>query len=581
MTPALFSRVQSHLEKIYPNKDSKSLAERAVSTFKLDDPALFLPTPDNTEPWSQEDIALITYGNSITAPDQRPLKTLDHFLDTYLNKGFSIVHILPFFPYSSDDGFAVMDYYRVNPALGNWEDVTRISQRCRLMSDLVLNHTSSRSYWFENFKKGVDPGKDYFVTVEPECDLSRVVRPRTSPLLREVPTPDGPRHVWCTFSHDQVDLDFKNPEVLFEFLAIIRYYLDKGVEIFRLDAVAFLWKEACTTCLHLAQTHEIIKLFRTLLGAGFPRALIITETNVPSNENLAYLGQGDEAQVVYNFPLPPLLLHTMVSGDSGALTGWLKTLPPVMASTTFLNFIASHDGIGLRPVEGLLSDLDMDRLITCMKTFGARISTRALNDHQDNPYEINISLWDAMKGTVETGPDPWQLPRFVCAHAIMLCLQGIPAIYIHSLLGTENDTDRRDNLRSNRAVNRHIWEYDDLKKALADSEDHHHKVFHRIRDLVLLRKKQPAFHPDAAQMVLDTDSKTLAVVRKKDSGPDAQTILCLFNIWDKPVDLGMPKVNGEVGPCSRATDLITGKSIPVDGTLLLAPYGFVWLSFED
>lgn len=117
----------------------------------------------------------------------------------------------------------------------------------------LVNHTSSRIRWFENFKKGIHPGKDYYVTVDPERDLSQVIRPRTTPLLREVATPDGPRHVWCTFSHDQVDLDFNNPDVLMEFLPIIRHYLDNGVQIFRLDAVAFLWKEICTTCLHLAR----------------------------------------------------------------------------------------------------------------------------------------------------------------------------------------------------------------------------------------------------------------------------------------------------------------------------------------
>ena len=214
---------------------------------------------------------------------------------------------------------------------------------------------------------------------------------------------DGARQVWCTFSHDQVDLNFKNPQVLMEVLNIIAFYLKMGVRLFRLDAVAFLWKEPCTICLHLEQTHEIIRLFRTLIGHVAEDALIITETNVPSLENFSYLGRGDEAHIIYNFPLPPLLLHTLVTGDSRALIQWLKTLPSPMPGTGWLNFIASHDGIGLRPVEGILSDLELDRLIEGVKTFGARISVRALNDHQSNPYEINISLWDAFKGTLEEG----------------------------------------------------------------------------------------------------------------------------------------------------------------------------------
>lgn len=570
-------RVKAHFEKIYPEQDHDAFTRRALDIFRTGP----LPAPGPAPPWSQEDMVLITYGNSIMAPDEMPLKTLYEFLTHRLGDLFSIVHILPFFPYSSDDGFAVMDYNKVNPALGRWEDIREIAERWRLMADLVINHTSSRAYWFENFKKGEHPGKDYYVTADPCCDLSCVIRPRTSPLLREVPTPQGPRHVWCTFSHDQVDLDFKNPEVLFEFLAIIRFYLEQGVRLFRLDAVAFLWKELCTTCLHLAQTHEIIKLFRTLIEVFAPDALIITETNVPSLENISYLGEGDEAHLVYNFPLPPFLVNTMVTGDSRLLVQWLKESPDLAPGTTCLNFIASHDGIGLRPVEGYFSDDQMADLLACMKAFGGRISTRALNDHEANPYEINISLWDAMQGTIEGGPDAHQLARYLCAHAVMLCLKGIPAFYIHSILGTENDVERRANLRSNRAVNRHIWEFDRLTAFLDDPASHHARVFSSLSDLAALRRTQPAFHPDAYQAIHDLGASVVAVERRtrKEAGGENQTLFCLHNITDRETQITLPDLSCPLK--QDGVDLLTGTPMEKEGRYLLPAYGFFWISFSD
>ena len=572
----LLDEVSAYLKSIYPEKDIDALARQAIVIFEPIHDALDDACVTGIPLWSEKDIALITYGNSLEEEETRPLRTLDRFLRDYTRDRFSIVHILPFFPFSSDDGFAVMDYYTVNQSLGDWEDIGQIAGRCRLMADLVINHTSSRTRWFENFKKGIHPGKDYYVTVDPESDLSKVIRPRTSPLLREVATPDGPRHVWCTFSHDQVDLDFKNPDVLMEFLSIIRHYLDNGVQVFRMDAVAFLWKDICTTCLHLVQTHKIVKLMRTLIQAHNPRAMIITETNVPARENLSYFGIGDEAQVIYNFPLPPFLLNTMVTGNSKGITDWLKSNPDIMISTTCLNFIASHDGIGLRPVEDYFTHNEMKRLLDLMKDFGGRISTRALNDQKDNPYEINISLWDAMKGTMENGRDDLQTDRFICAHAIMLGLKGIPAIYIHSLLGTENDYDRRTNLRSNRAVNRHIWNYPELCKKLADPEDHHHQVFSRLCTLMDIRKKQTAFHPDAGQTAFNISRKVVAFQRRPDEDTNAPALLCIHNICDKTVVIlstDLPEKWRKSGG-----DLISNNLVQLDNGLTLAPYQSLWIT---
>ena len=418
-------RIASQLSNIYPQQDVGSIADRLLAAMGLEKSLNDAPAAEQY--WDEQSIAVITYGNTFAEQDEKPLKSLFGFLHKYLRELIDIVHILPFFPSSSDDGFAVTDYTGVNEELGDWDDVERISAEYRTMSDLVINHCSSRNPWFEQFKRGQAPGRDYFIEADPGEDLSMVVRPRTSPLLSRVETVNGIRHVWCTFSHDQVDLDFRNPEVLVEFVRIIRLYLNRGIQIFRLDAVAFLWKQAGTDCLNLEQTHEIVRLLRTLIEHHTPAAVIITETNIPNRQNLTYFGNGNEAHLIYNFSLPPLLVYSLISGNCKYLKTWMMSMPPARFGTTYFNFIASHDGIGLRPIEGHLSDEETQGFIDTMQAFGGMVSWRALGGGQKKPYEVNIALYDALKGTIENGADDMAEKRFICAHAIMLALEGIPA----------------------------------------------------------------------------------------------------------------------------------------------------------
>ena len=277
-------------------------------------------------------------------------------------------------PYSCDDGVAVIDCSCVNEAIGDCRDIALIAGTVKVMANVVINHRSGRGQWFESYKQDRDPGRGYFIEAPSDADLSAVVRPRTSPLLAPVETARGTRYVWCTFSHDQVDMNFANPQVLIEFARILRHYPDEGVRWLRLDAVAFLWKEIGTPCIHLPQTHEIVKLLRLLVETAAPGVVIVSETNVPNRENLTYFGNGNEAHVIYNFSLPPLIIHTLISGDCRHLKTWLMTMPPAMDGTAYLNFIASHDGIGVRPVEGLLSSEELDDLIATMQRFGGQVT---------------------------------------------------------------------------------------------------------------------------------------------------------------------------------------------------------------
>ena len=575
MKTVLSDKIEHHIRAIYGSTISceiTDLADQLIGIMRLESGEV----RDNQyhNHWSEKDSIVISYGDSILEKNQKPLRTLKSFFDKYLKDSVNGVHILPFYPFTSDDGFSVLDYSSVNPSLGDWVDIQDIARDYSLMADLVINHCSARSLWFENFIKGREPGRNYFVTASPEDDLSAVIRPRANDLLREVKTARGTEYVWCTFSHDQVDLNFKNPQVLKEFVGIIRQYLDYGIRLFRFDAVAFLWKEIGTSCLNLEQTHEVVRLLRTLIEQARHDAIIITETNIPNRENLAYFGNANEAHCIYNFSLPPLLLHCLHSGNCGPLKQWMMSMPPARNGTAYFNFIASHDGIGLRPAEGLLSEEEIDALVVAMHKFGGLISWRSVDNGERKPYEINISLFDALQGTSK-GADHLGLERFLCAHAIMLALEGIPGLYIHSLLGTTNDYKRAENSGHNRAINRHQWDYQILETELSNPQSTHHQVFNQLNKLIKTRSEQPAFHPNATQFTLHLGSKLFGFWRQ--SLDRQQSIFCISNISDQQQALALSDIN--LIDNETWHDLISGfKFTAADSIMTMQPYQTLWIT---
>ena len=491
--------------------------------------------------WSEKDQWVICYGDSILDEGTPPLAVLDTFLQSYLGDAISGVHVLPFFPWSSDDGFSVIHYREVNSELGEWAHIQTLASHYDLMADLVLNHVSRESLWFVDYLTGSLPGRDYFIEVDPDTDVSQVTRPRSSPLLVPISTRRGTRHVWATFSEDQIDLNFENPDVLLEFVGILLFYLQQGVRIIRLDAVAFLWKRLGTSCIHLPETHTVVRLLRAIVDEIAPGTLLITETNVPHAENISYFGlerlakgAPDEAHMVYQFALPPLLLHTLTRGEATTIQTWLNSLPVLPEQCTYLNFTASHDGIGVRPLEGLLPDHERDALLELMHRFGGFVSMRSNPDGSDTPYEINITWFEAMCGT-RRGPDPWQIARFLCSQAIMLSLQGIPALYIHTLTGTLNDVEGVERSGRLRSINRRRWQLEELALLLESPSTPTHDVFHALHRLLVQRRQEPCFHPNAPQRVIDTPPELLAIER----GPlrNGRRLLSLYNVTDGKFDL--------------------------------------------
>ncbi len=412
---------------------------------------------------------LITYGDQFREAQRPPLQSLGAFLDESVGDLIGGVHLLPFYPYSSDDGFSVIDYYQVAPQLGTWQDIAALGTAYRLAFDLVVNHVSAQSTWFQRFLEGVPPYTGYFLVLDPATDLSNVVRPRTTPVLTPFPTAEGERYVWTTFSADQIDLNFQNPLVLLEMIDVLLFYVAHGAQIIRLDAIAYLWKVPGTSCIHLPQTHAVVKLLRAILDLTAPAVQLLTETNVPHAENISYFGDyaGDEAQMVYQFPLGPLTLHTLLRGDATTLADWVDGLPELPPGTTFFNFTASHDGIGVRPAEGLLTAEEVQRLVESTLAHGGQVSYKANADGSRSPYELNITWYDALNDPSLPAP-VLDVARFLASQAIMLALAGVPGIYVHSLFGSRSCERCREETGQARSLNREKFWLGEIRRDLAD-----------------------------------------------------------------------------------------------------------------
>lgn len=563
------------LRRIYSEKQVEILLEQLLEELQR----ALVPCSEelSSRLWNEQDVILISYGDSICAAGQLPLQSLCSFLKQQLSGLISIVHLLPFFPYSSDDGFAVVDYRQVNPELGDWSQVAKINQDFDLMIDLVINHVSSQHRWFQQFLQNAEPGRDYFISPPVSADLTQVVRPRQSPLLTEVETAVGPAKVWSTFSADQVDTDFSNPDVLLEYIRILLFYLRQGARFVRLDAVAFLWKEWGTSCLNLPQTHEIVKLLRDLLGAVAPQTVLLTETNLPHQQNLSYFGDSDEAHMVYQFSLAPLLLHGLFRGTSLYLCEWARTRCNAPPGCTFLNFTASHDGVGMRPLEGLLPQGEVDLLLKGMEKFGGSVSYKANLDGSKSPYEINIGYFDALKGTW-LGDDCWQIARFLLAQTLMIGLRGIPALYIHSLLATPNDQAGVELTGRARSINRRRWQREELDPLLADEQSDQAVIFNELRRRLQIRRLQPAFHPDGRQEVLYLGEHLFGFWRHSLDGQ--QKIFAVHNLTDQVRNLYLDGALDGQFP-GHWVGLLTGEVVTSERAVIaLPPYHVLWLAQE-
>ncbi len=522
------------------------------------------------ELWDENDVVLITYADQIRDPGSTPLVALKNFLlDHHLAEQLSCVHLLPFCPYTSDDGFSVVDYLAVDPDSGSWEDIASLGQSFDMMFDLVLNHASQKHAWFQGYLQGDEAYDNFFIDQDPSVDLSQVVRPRSLPLLTPFESANGTKNVWTTFSADQVDLNYANPRVMLAMIETLVEYARRGARIIRLDAIAFLWKVPGTSCIHLPETHAAVRLMRHVLDRVVPGTLVLTETNVPHAENISYFGSGtDEAHMVYQFSLPPLLLDAIHSGQTAVLRDWLGSLNPPSSLTTFFNFTASHDGVGVRPLENIVPNERVLQLADKVRSQGGRVNTRRNPDGSDSPYELNITYVDAVADRSKVDP-PDHARRFLATQAIMLAMQGVPAVYFHSLVGSPNDIEGMEQSGQNRRINRHKYDRDELEAALADPHSLQRRIFDGYRRLLTERRKHKAFHPAASQSVLDLPGDGLVGFTR--TAADGSKVTLLANLSDQPKSIDRQSIDVELKHDCLADEAIEGDKID------LRPYQVRWI----
>tara|TARA_B100001564_G_scaffold358261_1_gene376466 strand:- start:8 stop:1729 length:1722 start_codon:yes stop_codon:yes gene_type:complete len=519
---------------------------------------------------SEKTSVLICYGDSLlNGNKEKTLKIFRKFYKKKLEKFFEVIHFLPFYPSSSDSGFSVKDHYRVDKKLGDWSDINRQSKKTNIMADIVINHASSKGLWFKNFLRNKSPGKEYFLTVSKKFNISKVIRPRENKLLKRIGIFKKNNLLWRTFSEDQIDLNFKNPKVLLRFIKIIINLANNGVTIFRLDAIAYLWKRSGSKCVNLKETHEIIRLIRIVCNSLKSKPIIITETNLPEKENLSYLGvNNNESHWIYNFSLPPLLVYSFLFEDSTYLNKWSKNLPTTKIGNNYLNFIASHDGIGMRPVEGYLNKDRLSKFFKRLKKNGGQLSYRKIQGSSKKVYEANITLFNAFQKTDYDRKGRYFLERYISAHAIMIGFEGIPAIYFNSIFGTSNDEHKYIISGNKRDLNRYKWNKNRLENLLKNKTSKESIYYQRIMNLMFIKKQNKAFHPNAKRENFNLGKKIFCF--KRTSLDKKQIIYNITNLSSKYQILNL---NNKFKKFKN----LLGRS-KISYGLKLKPYETLWLS---
>ncbi|EFR2420595.1 sugar phosphorylase [Listeria monocytogenes] len=508
---------------------------------------------------SEKNVYLIAYGDSIFEKNKHPLQTLNEFLQEYAQDVITDVHLLPIFPSTSDDGFSVTDYKQIDEQLGDWDDVQKMSENFRVMLDFVANHMSKSSDWFKRFSDNEAPYNQFFIEKDSQFDYKNVTRPRTSPLFHKY---ENGKELWTTFSEDQLDLNVRNIDCLVALTDVLLFYASKQATSIRLDAIGFLWKTSGTTCMHLPETHEIITLWRLLIDELYPNLQIITETNVPHEENISYFGDGEnEANMVYQFPLPPLVLHTFTCHDTTKLSKWAKSISQVSSTATYFNFLASHDGIGMRPATGILSDEEINSLVQKAVQNGGQVSYKDNADGTQSVYELNINYGEALQNPGEDTTEELVTKKIIAAHSILLTLQGVPAIYYHSLLGSKNDLVGYEESGINRRINREKLKKNQLVHEL-ETDTYRQTIFTSLKKLVQIRRNHTVFSPFATQEILDLGPDVFAIKRESEEE-------CIYGI------INVTSHNIRKTLAFSGTNLLTNQ--PVTSELELTAYEVVWI----
>jgi len=403
----------------------------------------------------KNEIMLITYPDSLG----RNLNELNQVLDTHLKDVVKGVHILPFYPSSADRGFAPLTYESVDPDFGTWKDLMKMSDNKILMYDLMLNHISASSEYFQDFldKKDDSKYKDYFIKYSEfwpggaptaaQVDKIYKRKPR-APFIKAEFADGSTENIWCTFDTEQIDLDIRT-EGTREFIKkSLENLCSKGAKIIRIDAFAYVTKKVDTNCFFIEpDTWEILDFVRKI--ASDHGAIILPEIHEHYSIQLKL---AEKDYYVYDFALPMLVLHALYSGQKKNLVNWLQMAPKKQFTT-----LDTHDGIGVVDVKDLISDKEIEFTREALYSQGANVKKVYSSEKYNNLdiYQINCTYYSALGNKDQA---------YLLARAIQFFAPGIPQVYYVGLLAGENDIELLEETKQGRNINRHFYDLEEIEK---------------------------------------------------------------------------------------------------------------------
>lgn len=527
--------------------------------------------------------------------------------------GVNLIHIMPMLlcpEGASDGGYAVSDFRHLNPRLGTLDDLNDLATSLRkrkmlLTLDVVVNHTSSEHDWARRAKAGDFAYQDYYY-IFPDRDVPDLFE-ETMPEIFPESAPGNftfdeqlGKWVMTVFNDYQWDLNYANPAVFIEMVDIILYWANRGADIIRLDAVAFLWKKVGTTCQNEREAHLILQLMKDCCQVTAPGVLFIAEAIVAPVEITKYFGEdaivAKECEIAYNATLMALLWDAVATRNTRLLGRGIRSLPGKLDRATWLNYVRCHDDIGLG-----FDDLDIVRAgydPAAHRAFLVDYFTGRFEGStaRGRPFGRNPKTGDArisgslaslvgLEAAVDSGDDE-AIERCVrlvlLLHAVILSYGGIPLLYYGDEIGTPNDyrfTQDADRATDNRWLHRPRIDW-----ARAERRHQHgtieQRIFDGLRRLIGVRKTLRAFADFNNRELLETDNEHLLVFRRSHPAHASDNVLVVANFDAHPQQLALNALGSALAaPGARPMDLASGERPALhNGRLVIPPYRFYWLS---
>ena len=426
-------------------------------------------------------VQLITYPDSLGGT----LKDVSNFVDIYLADAIGGVHVLPFYPSSADRGFAPLTHLEVDPTFGTWDDIKKISKNYDVVADLTVNHLSYESKYFQDYlaNGSASPYADMFLEVEKFLErheaalesLNTIYRPRPTLPFSTFKLYDGTtKQIWTTFTNHQIDLDVESAVTRQIMKKFIDHMVQNGVNLIRLDAVGYTVKRPWTSSFLIPETYDFIRWLQSVTP---PEVELLAEIHHNPAQQLSLLESGT-VDWVYDFSLPFLALHALLSGTGTNLRHWIEKRPDKLITT-----LDTHDGIGVVDVEGLVTEEEIAETLVWVESNGANQALRASGTNAENLdiYQLNSTYYSAL------GEDD---DAYIAARAIQFFIPGIPQVYYVGLLAGRNDYELLTKTNHGRDINRHNYNWPEILQAMDL------KVVQRLLRLMRFRSSHPAFNGD-------------------------------------------------------------------------------------